>query len=1159
MKASKRFLIAVISIALILTAIPVSFAQTDGEADSVVLLQEDFETSSSASEYGTLSLIAAERKSTTNGNGTAIKMVPNGRDNKMLGFTLNSPITQGTIYIGYDYYREQPGYSLDIYTASSEQTATFGDAMGIRFEDGVLGVMRSLDWDNWGDIKYSNKVQEGQWHRVETWLDFDARIADFYIDGVQFASTDIGNELPCFAGWGRSSRYGAKKSGAEYIDNLMISHIKKHNAKTVVNGASSSPMHWKSLATLNVSTEVLGGTFLDEKAKVLVSAKSVLSDGVSGKLTLKATDDTGTVVCNESRDIIIEVGAEKQEEFLFNLPRYGFYDIYACFENSEYTNEGYLRSEAEYTIVRAKKSEVQNLKLGYSAHSTWGHGLTEIDRWYELLSELGFKLARDPLYWNDFQPLSGDPMKLSDRQQLVLEAAKKSNISNFIQFASAPGSHTVNVLPESPEELKAYSDIVYELIKQAQEINPDAKYIELYNEYQGYDPKLATAMQKAGYEAAKAADPDIVVVGGVTARFPLEWMESILKEGFGNYIDAFSGHPYTIEARPEDITYKHGTSPQQIRAARDLLDKYGCQDVEIILSELSYTASDACETEVDQAKYGLRQYIMCSPLVEEYIWYNALNKKGNGTSTATEGNFGLLKSWANEDGVLYQAKPVALAFGAYNDILAQGECLGRVETTDEDIYIYKFKTRNNEDAIAVWNWLDETETIGLSLGTNTAELYDMYGNKTDIVADANGVFNIAISGEVTYIKGNIDKVELASSSFIQPYTEIDVCMGESYSIPLNLSSVEGAEVEVTADDNFNITRADFGNLEFTVGFDAPKNSAIMVKVKKDGRVLYSFKIVTKYVDPIIYQGAIKAYDTERYMWEINISNKRKSDVSATLTINEPESLAGKTFTINKIVGGHTRKIRVNIPIKDSNANIATLSGKIDVISKDGAQTVPFGLSEYIGCFKYTQKSPVIDGKIDTGEWDTYLPIRMNNGEKVENMTWDGTSDLSAEVYTMIDDDFMYIGAVVHDDVMYDKDTPQRVWNNDSIQFAVATEKKTGARTSEFGLGNSNGEVTLQQYTSQSINDGVVGTEFDKETEYAVQRYESEKKTVYELKIKLSDVYDVVPDARNLKNIVFAFCLNDHDGDSRGWMEYSQGGIAGTKSAALYANLPVYGN
>ena len=53
--------------------------------------------------------------------------------------------------------------------------------MGIRFEDGVLGVMRSLDWDNWGDIKYSNKVQEGQWHRVETWLDFDARIADFYI------------------------------------------------------------------------------------------------------------------------------------------------------------------------------------------------------------------------------------------------------------------------------------------------------------------------------------------------------------------------------------------------------------------------------------------------------------------------------------------------------------------------------------------------------------------------------------------------------------------------------------------------------------------------------------------------------------------------------------------------------------------------------------------------------------------------------------------------------------------------------------------------------------------------------------------------------------------------------------------------------------------
>lgn len=1159
MRALKRILTVMLSLALILTAVPVTFAQTETEDSQTVLLQEDFESASSASEYGTLSLIAANRTATAGSDGRAVKMNLSGVDKKVMGFALNEPITQGTVYIGYDYCGEKPGYSLDIYTASPEQTATFGDSMGIRFDKGTLKIIQSLDWANFGSTQGNLQVKAGEWHRIETWLDFDIRVADFYIDGVQIATTDIGDVLPCFAGWGRSNRYATEKDGTEYIDNLMISHIIKHNAKTVVDGASSTPTHWKSFANLDVSTEVLGGTFLTEEAKVLVSARNLVTDGVSGKLVLKATDDMGNIVCDESRDITIDGGAIKQEEFLFNLPKYGYYDVHASFENPEYIAQGYQSSAAEYTIVRAKESSVQNLKLGFSAHSTWGHGLSEIERWYELLSRLGFKLARDPLYWDDYQPQPGGPIDLSDSQETIVKVSKENNINNFILFGSSVGKFTANILPESKEELDAFYKSVYELIKQAQEINPDAKYIELFNEFQGYDAKAATAMQKVGYEAAKAADPDIVVVGGVSARFPLDWMESLFKEGFGNYIDAYSGHPYTSEAKPEDTSFKHGTAMQQVQAARDLLDRYGHQDVDIILSELSYTAYAACDTEVDQASYGLRQYIMTSPLVEEYIWYNAINKKGTGTATAFEGNYGLLKSWANETGVPYQAKPVAIAFGAYNDLLAQGENLGRVETDDEDIYIYKFKDRNNEDVIAVWNWLDEIETVGLNLGTDTAELYDMYGNKTDIVADESGVFNVAISGELTYIKGKFDNIKLTSSNFKQPYTEYDVCMGESYSIPINLPFIDGGEIEVIADDNFNITRADFEKLEFTVGFDAPENSGIQIAVKKGNRVLYGYKIVMNYIEPITYQGVIKPYNTERYMYEISVSNARKSDVSATLTISEPESLAGKSYKINKIVAGHTRKIRINIPANDALNDQLTLSGTIDVISNEGVQKVPVNISEYVGCIKYTTKNPVIDGKIDTGEWDTYLPIKMNNGDKAENMTWDGPSDLSAEVYTMIDDDFMYIGAVVNDDVMYDKDTPARVWNNDSIQFAVATERKTGARNSEFGLGISNGEVTLQRYTSQAINDGVVAVEFDKETEYMVKRYENENKTVYELKIKLSDIYDIVPDVKNLKNVVFAFCLNDHDGESRGWMEYTQGGIAGTKSTAFYMELPVYGN
>jgi len=1165
MKNFKRILSVILAQALILSILPCVYAQTDEKSDCTILLSEKFDGTSGESTYGTLSLNAISYSGTPDSDGMAAKINLIGSEGKAMKFVLNAPISDGTVYIGYDYFGEKTGDAQDFYIASPENDETFGNSMGLFFDNGKLRIYPALDRLNWNGFTGGLEAKLEEWHRVDSWLDFDARVAYFYLDGNMVTSTDIGDVLPCFVGWGRSTRSTTEKDGVEYIDNLEIMHIKDHNPKTVIEEAMSVPDHWKSNSRVKISTEALGGTFFDDEAKVSVSVTNLMKDTMAGKLKFKVTNDVGEIVCDEIRDVSINKSESKQEEFVLKLSKFGYYDVLASFENPEYTAQGYQPGVAEYTIVRAKESSVPNLMLGYSAHTTRGQGIAEVHRWNGILSKLGFSIARENLDWIDFQVKTGDPMVLTERQKSVIEAAKENNIRLFTIISGSQGEHSVNFIPESKEELDNFYNFVYEMVKAVQEISPESNYVELFNEYHyqeryANNPKIAVAMQKVGYEAAHAADPDVIVCGGATGRFPLEWMDSVLKEGFGDYIDAFSGHPYSIEAKPEDLTYKNGTSVQQTLAGREMLDKHGYQDKEIILSELSYTAAAMCETEVDQAKYGLRQYIMTAPLVEEYIWYNAINKKDYGSAqSVTEQNFGLLKASANDGDVPYQAKPVALAFGAYNDLLAQGENLGRVETEDEDVYIYKFKTRNNEDVIAVWNWLDEIETVGLNLGTTTAELYDMYGNKTDIVADENGILNIAISGELTYLKGNFDNIELTSSNFKQPYTEFEVCMGETYSIPLDLPIIQGAEVEVIADDNLNITKADFEKLEFTVGFDKPKNSSVKVRIKKQGMILYQYDIVMNYVEPILYKGILKAYNTERYMWEIAISNARKSDISVSFTINEPESLAGKIYNINKIVGGHTRKIRVNIPKKDIRTEKLSISGTINVVSKDGSQTIPVNITEFVGCIKYTEKSPSIDGKIDSGEWDTYLPIRINNGEHAKNMEWSGLSDLSAEVYTMIDDEFMYFGAIVKDDILYDKDTPARVWNNDSIQFAVATERRAGARNSEFGFGFSNGEATLQRYTSQAINNGVVEVKFDEQTAYAVKRNEEKKETVYELKIKLSDIFDIVPDVKTLKSIVFAVCLNDHDGDARGWMEYTDGGIASPKDTSLYMELPVYGN
>lgn len=1159
MKLLKQITGSIVALSLMAAMLPINSIAKAEENNYTVLLNEDFENPSSDNEYGTLTLSGGERKNAPNGDGMAAKINIVGVDKRAVTYELNEPISKGTIYIGYDQCWEKFGNIMDIYISSIKKASPFGDAMGIRFDSGSLLIMSMLDSANWGSTSGGHKVKAGEWHKVETWLDYDAKVAEFYLDGVLLASTNIGENLPDFVGWGRSSRFATVKDGSEYIDNLSIVHIKEHNARTVVKGASSIPTHWKTFSTLSVSTEALAGTFFSEEAKIRVLAQNLLGNEISGDLKLRVTDEMGNVVCDDVHNISIEPSGKKQEEFTFNLPRFGYYDVHVSLENNDFAAEGFLNSEAKYTICRVKESSVQNQKLGFSTHSSWGHGMAEQDRWNEVLSKAGFSISRDAVYWVHVQKKPGSVIELRDDHKAFLKIAYENDIGMLLQLAGSEGTHSANYFPETDEELSNFYTYVYETIKLVKEINPKTKYVEFYNEYANQDPKVATRMQKTGYEAAKAADPEIIVIGGATARFPLEFIESLLKEGFGNYIDAFSGHPYTSEVKPEDTTFKHGTAMEQILSARELLDRYGHEDVDIILSELSYTAFAACETEVDQASYGLRQYIMVSPMVEEYIWYNAINKKGTGTASEFEGNYGLLKSWARETGVPYQAKPVTLAFGAYNDLLAQGENLGRVETDDEDVYIYKFKTRNNEDVIAVWNWLDEIETIGLDLGIKNAELYDMYGNKTDITADENGIFNVAISGELTYIKGDFDKIDKKESRFKQPYTEFDVCMGENYSIQHELPQVEGAVIEVEADSNFDITKADFNSIEFKSGYSKPENSEIKVMVKKDGRVLYQYEIVVTYVEPVIYKGVLKPYNTGRYIYEMDITNERQVEISTTFTITEPASLAGKTYHINKIVGNDTRKLKINIPQADTNKEKLAISGVLKVIADGEAEEIPVKDSHFVGCIKYTDKKPVIDGKIELNEWDTFLPIRMDKESMTQRLQWGGVDDLSAEAYTMCDDEFLYLGVVVKDDIHYDKDTPVRVWNNDSVQFAVATDRKVGARNSEFGLGLSNGEVTLQRYTSQAINDGVIEVEFDKETEYAVKRYENEKKTVYELKIKLSDVYAVVPNMKNLKKVVFAICVNEHDGDSRGWMEYTGGGIAGTKSPVFYMDLPVYGN
>ena len=685
-----------------------------------------------------------------------------------------------------------------------------------------------------------------------------------------------------------------------------------------------------------------------------------------------------------------------------------------------------------------------------------------------------------------------------------------------------------------------------------------ARYYEIFNEtHLVDDPDSYVAAQKVAYEAIKSVDPEARVVCGATARVPLDWIEMLLERDAGKYFDAFSCHPYTIENLPEVGRQKEGTAEKMVQDLRALLDKYGLQDKEIIISELSYTAANLYATPTQQGAFGIRQYMMVQPYIECFIWYNDQNKSAAG-GTEVEGNFGLLRSWQN-DGVNYQAKPVLLAWAGFNSLLANGENLGKVETENEDVWIYKFKATDGKDVIAIWNAKNNKMSVSLNLGVDSAELYDMYGNQSEVFAN-NGVLNVEISENITYLKGSFSEITQGESDFLIEQNKVQLIRGEGFTIPIEkIPDIPGLEIQVDCPDNIKTQSVSNSELVFSSGFEDEASEIITINVIANGRVLFTHEVEVEYIEPLTYTCELLPYNTQRYQAKIMLKNERNSDVSASLTLSEPEILKGKTYTINTINTKDERTIKINIPISEADSGKVTIKGNIHVEGKNGSEDLPFEVSKPVGCLKYdTSKKPTIDGVLSDGEWHEFLPMNINKKEMAQQKVWGGLNDLSGTVYTMCDDEYFYLAVEATDDIYYDKDTPERVWAVDSVQFAIALKRQTGAPSTEIGLGFSNGEQTMQSYLSQAIDGGKAtdGFQFSEDTLYAVKRYEEEKKTVYELQLPWDQIYADPVEISKQKVIYFSILINDHDGVSRGWLEYC-GGIGTAKNPEQFMELPVY--
>lgn len=1127
-------------------------ADDNPEIEYKVVWDEDFDSTDKNHKFFSTTEFNVQLEKYDESHGKSAKIEI--KDNSWPAFNYNfeEPVSDGILYIGYDLLRTENGRAYDAFLMNTNSSWGNGLFIGTIWagNNGVISYFENCHIDAIRKALPGSTMPQGNsWHRVESWLDLDNRIATYYVDGQLIGTTPVSEELQQISAYRRNDEcnYG---TGLEYMDNFQILHFEEIGREIDLDFIEAVPEYLEQPVNISFETEVLGQSFFEEKASFKVLAKNMMKYDVSGLMNVEAVNESGNAVFTEQREIAVKSKEEAEESFEFSFETYGTYTIKASVEIPENKT-----SYGETTFVYLKEAEKQNPTLGYSSHSYWGYGTDELDRKQQMLAKAGFSFHREEFFWTYYAHRDGT-FGFDEKMNNILDTTFGNNLKPLVILAGWGGRTdlTEDEVPRSDWSRNNFRNYVSGV---ATELKGKVAYYEVFNETTlKDDPDTYVAAQKVAYEAVKAADPDARVLCGATARVPLEWIELLLSHGAGEYFDAFSCHPYTIENLPEEGG-SYGTAEKMVRGLRELLDKYDLQDKEIVISELSYTAANLYATETQQAAFGLRQYMMVQPYVETFIWYNDQNKTAAGTS-GVEANFGLIRSWQN-DGISYQAKPVLVSWAAFNSLLCGAENLGRVETKDDNVWIYKFKASDGKDVLAVWNSDNEVIPVSLNLGAETAQMFDMYGNESNIYAD-NGAFNVEISENILYLKGNFDEVVQNDSQYLIKQNSLQLIRGEEFSVHIDkLPQNTDFEIKVECPDNITCNSVSKEEITFVSGFDAEEKEKITINFTVDGKKVFSHVITVEYIQPVTYTCELLPYNTQRYQAIIKLKNERNTDVSAELTVSEPAILSGKTYKINIINPKNERTIKINVPLNEAEKGEVVISGEVKLNGSTGEESIPLNITKKVGCLKYdVNKKPQIDGVISEGEWDEFLPMNINRKDMAQQKVWGGLDDVSATIYTMCDSENFYLAAEVTDDVHYDKDTPDRVWAVDSIQMAIALYRQSGSPSTEIGLGIANGEVTLQSYLSQYVGGGKAtdDSDFSENTLYAVKRYEEEKKTVYELQLPWSDIYAEKTDISKQKEIYFSVLVNDNDGNGRGWLEYC-GGIGTSKNPEQFMELPIY--
>lgn len=668
----------------------------------------------------------------------------------------------------------------------------------------------------------------------------------------------------------------------------------------------------------------------------------------------------------------------------------------------------------------------------------------------KLMAEAGIKLIRDEMYWSNLEKEKGNII-FPDNYIQNVDITLANGIDPLIILDYGNPNYDNGMAPFTEEGRAAFARYCSAVVSK---FKGKIKYFEIWNEpnIPGFwkpepNPKDYVLLLKAAYIACKTANPNCVILGGATSGVDTTFLETVFQTGGLQYMDMLSLHPYT------------GVSPEEnhligkLNAARKLTEKYG-KPLRIWITEVGYPTHIGANgfPEETQSNYLVRTYLesLANGYVDAVFWY-WFGPDGP-DETYSEDRFGIIRSdWSQ--------KPGYIAYKTMTEQLRKARFLESVTDETKSLLGYRFQAGSNQ-VTAVWS---KKGLATSSLKTKANQIKSVLSNGTaQIYSPWQNIATLTFTESPTYIISGKEPVRLISPLF--------QFANSKYIFPPGSSKEANLFI-----DTRSIKSGKKLNGEFKI-------SIVPAEMQMNQDVILSeVKPATTSLCKIIITTPQLAMNTTAILSaEVFIGNNRAGLVNCELMLTEPAALHIHPGLDSDKIGAKKVDIILKNLMEFSLSGELFVSSKSDIIFSQsdilfsdlssnneqiceseirGAEFPPDTIYpievkaylstgkiitkqkaiDYLPC-KKTVQPIVIDGNLD--DWKEAIPIYLNHADQIiiGKEKWRGITDCSGTIYTLWDDQNIYLSAVILDDIKSNTIKPSStVYHSDGLEVYFDTD------------------------------------------------------------------------------------------------------------------------